>query len=117
MSRIAYLRRGRLLIECLMAFVVLAIVPRLGGAQLPAIALGVLLNQLADKVSGLIQQAQNAGSMLEVGAGGEIMLAITNARLAYRDELQRTANTLDSERQQSISDIQSAVTALEKHAY
>jgi hypothetical protein len=77
------------------------------------VTLGVLLNQLFDRVSQVIQQFQNAGLILEVNGGAQIQNLIDQAREALKDTLDTAASDLSSQQQQLVSGISGLIDDLQ----
>ena len=69
------------------------------------VTLGIIINQLSDRVNQMIQQAQNAGLILEVNAGGQIVAVLDQAKQVYENELAVTENALDNTQKKVVSDI------------
>lgn len=78
------------------------------------LTLGLLLNQLSDKVTQMIQQFQNAGLILEVNGGAQIQNLISNAQEALKDALNTAANDLTAQQQQLVSGLSGLVDDLGK---
>lgn len=78
-----------------------------------AFAIGV--NSLFDRVTQAIQQAEQAGLVLEVNAGAQILNLLTQAQLAYEKELKSTSQQLTSQQQQLISSIDGMISNLQNN--
>jgi hypothetical protein len=85
-------------------------------SQVGALAFGVVLDNLLQKLGALMTAAQNAGSILEVGAGGQVAQAIEYAKHAYEDELGKTVDQLGDAQKKLIDDLTTQVNAIEKHS-
>ena len=77
------------------------------------VALGVALDRLGDRLNNLVIQAQNAGNILIVQAGGQANLAIENAKKAYENELNVTLDKLNSTEKNVFNDLTSKVNSIE----
>src|SRR5580658_9211318 len=73
------------------------------------LTLGVLLNQLFDRLQQLIQQFQNAGLVLEVNAGAQIQALIQQAEGALENVLNTAANDLSAQQQQLMTGLTSII--------
>ena len=89
--------------------------PRPAQCQADAIVFGVELNSLLNKVNSLIQAAQNSGTLLEVGAGGQIASVIKMAQAAYENDLNLTVGAISSSEKSVLSDLQTQESYLENH--
>jgi hypothetical protein len=78
---------------------------------------GAALLMLASKVSDLISQAQAAGQILEIEAGGQILTAIDQVKQAYEKELKLTINELHLQARQHYASLESLVRELEQKTY
>lgn len=85
-------------------------------AQL-GIGLGIGLTQFASKLSDLLSQAQAAGQILEVEAGGQIATAIDQARNAYSNELNLTIDKVSAKARETFNTLQSIMNDFEHHVY
>ena len=85
-------------------------------AQIATLTFGVVLDQLASKLGGLIEKAANAGEVIEAGAGGQIAIAIANAKTAYVDSLNITVDHLNAELTKVLNDLSTEVGYVEQHA-
>jgi hypothetical protein len=83
--------------------------------QLPIF--GAELLMLASKVSDLISQAQAAGQILEIEAGGQILTAIDQAKQAYEKELELTIDRLTVAARNAYNSLRSLVEDFERKAY
>jgi hypothetical protein len=77
------------------------------------LTLGLLLNQLFDRVAQVIQQAQNAGLILEVNGGAQIQNLIDQAKDALKDSLDTAASDLSAQQQQLVSGISGLIDDLQ----
>lgn len=73
------------------------------------------LNNLTDQVKQIINQAQNAGLVLEVTAGAQILNTITQAQQAYEDGLIKGSDALSSQEQTILNGLNGSVDNLNKH--
>lgn len=76
------------------------------------LTLGLLFNQLSDKLNTLIQQFQNSGLILEINASSQIANLIASARDAFKDTLDTAEADLTAAQQQAISGIDDAIDKL-----
>jgi hypothetical protein len=76
--------------------------------------LGVLLNQLFDRLQQLVQQFQNAGLVLEVNAGAQIQALIQQTQAALTNVLNTAASDLSAQQQQLMSGLTGLVDDLQK---
>lgn len=83
-------------------------------SQIGGAAFGIALDRLTDRVSDLIRQAENSGNIVVVQAGGQVALAIQNAKTAYRSELDLTVDRLNSAQKSLLDDLASKITAIEQ---
>jgi hypothetical protein len=109
--------RLRRLIWSLLGGVVLTLTPVSSAPQIGSLTLGLVLDRLLSKLGTLITAAQNAGSILEVGAGGQIAQAIEYAKHAYEHELDVTIAKLSPEIKKVVDDLTSQVTAVEQKTF
>jgi hypothetical protein len=80
-----------------------------------ALTFGVFLNQLTEKVGGLIDKAANDGEVLEMGAGAQINNAIAQAKKAYADSLDITTDRLTGQQKKIFDDLTTEVDYLNDH--
>lgn len=83
-------------------------------SQVEGITLGVLLNQFGDKVENSVKLAENSGKGVIIQAGSTLYLAIENAKIAYKESLDKTFERLDATTQGTINQIGSLTTQLER---
>lgn len=76
-------------------------------------SLGILLNQLFDRVDQTIDAAKNAGLQLEMEAGAQVRLTIENARIAYADSLNLTMDRVDQTARNTFDQISTLVGNVE----
>lgn len=79
-------------------------------------AMELVLNQLMDRAQLLIQQAQNAGLVLEVQAGAQAIAVIGYVQQVYQNSLDRTSDILGAQQQQAITGIRSVLDDIENHS-
>jgi len=79
--------RASILVSFLM-LIVLSVHVRVASAQ-EALAFGFALDRLTNKLGGLINSARDAGLVLEVGAGGQLLATIEAAKPLTRTLLRR----------------------------
>jgi len=68
----------------------LCLVPQPAHAQLNGLLVGAALDKLMDQVNTAIISARNAGNSVAIEAGREVAIAISNAKNAYLDSLNKT---------------------------
>ena len=76
--------------------------------------LGLILNQLLDRVQQLVQQFQNAGLILEVNGGAQIENLIDQTQAALKDVLNTAASDLSAQQQQLVSGLTGLIDDLQK---
>ena len=81
--------------------------------SLGAFAIGI--NQLFDRVTQMIQQAEQSGLILEVNAGSQVLNLINQAKDAYSSALKSTAQTLSAQQQQLISSLTGMLDDIQNH--
>jgi hypothetical protein len=77
--------------------------------------LGAILDELADKIGNLIQDAENAGEVLLSSAGAQIATAIEYAKTAYLDVLDTTIDKLTAAEKSMIDDFTTEIGYVEHH--
>jgi len=77
--------------------------------------LGLILNELSDKIGNLIQDAENAGEVLLSSAGAQIAAAIEYAKTAYMDALDVTLDKITNEQKSIIDDITTEIGYVQHH--
>ena len=77
--------------------------------------LGIVLNELADKIGNLIQDAENAGEVLLASAGAQVATAIEYAKTAYLDALDTTIDKVTNTEKKIIDDLTTEVGYVEHH--
>jgi hypothetical protein len=79
--------------------------------QLTGLTLGAALSKLMDQVNDAITAARNSGDTLEIDAGRQAALAISNAQNAYQDSLNKTFDDhLDPTIRGTVNQLQTVVT-------
>lgn len=76
-------------------------------------SLGILLNQLFDRIDQTIEAAKNAGLQLEMEAGAQVRLTIENARIAYADSLNLTMDLVDQTARNTFDQLSTLVGNVE----
>jgi hypothetical protein len=80
------------------------------------ILVGVLLNQLMDRVENSIRLAENAGKGIIIQGGSTLYLSIENAKIAYAESLDKTFEKVDQSTQGTINQLTALTTKLEKQS-
>ncbi len=80
------------------------------------VAFGVALDRLTDRLGDLIRQAENSGNIVVTQAGGQVALAIQNAKAAYQSELDLTVDRLNSQQKSLLDDLTSKINAIEQQS-
>jgi|SRR6185312_8256998 len=104
----------------LIAIGIIALVPvTTTRAQDPlgGLALGAALDNFANKLQTLVDKAVGGGMILEIGAGGQISLAISQAKAAYEADLDLTYSKLNAGEQQTVNSLSSLLSDFEKKTY
>ena len=95
----------------LLLVLIAAVTPSSG--QLAGLTLGAALSKLMDKVNDAITAARNSGDTLEIDAGRQAALAISNAQNAYQDSLNKTFDDhLDPTIRGTVNQLQTVVTGI-----
>ena len=79
--------------------------------------MGIGLTQFASKLSDLLSQAQAAGQILEVEAGGQIAAAIDQAKGNHSNELNLTIDKVSAKARETFNTLQSIMNDFEHHVY
>ncbi len=77
--------------------------------------LGTILGDLASKIGGLIEKAENAGEVLIASAGAQVAAAIEYGRTAYLDALNTTIDHITNEQKRFLDDITTEIGYIEHH--
>jgi hypothetical protein len=112
------MRRNRVMVFIVLYLFSAGIVP-VASAQDPlgGLALGLGLDNFAKQLQTLIDKAVGGGMILEIGAGGQISLAISQAKAAYEADLALTYDKLNSGERQTINSLSSLLSDVEKKTY
>lgn len=78
-------------------------------------AFALAINQIFDRATQLIQQAENSGLILEVNGGAQVLNLINQAKDAFSSELTSTAQTLSAQQQQLISSLSGMLDDIQNH--
>jgi hypothetical protein len=84
---------------------------------LGGLALGVGLDKLGNSIKDAVSSAIGGGQILEVQGGGQVSLAIQQAKIAYADDLNLTYDKLSAAEQQAITNIFSNAMVFENKTY
>lgn len=81
------------------------------------LAVGAGLKILGDKVNEAVEKAIGGGLILEVQAGGQVSVAIQQARAAFDQESDKTFAQLDSNEQKALNSLSATANAFLKKTY
>jgi len=84
----------------------------LGGSTL-----GAGLDKLAANVQSIVDRSAAGGQIPEIAAGGQIAVAIAQAKVTYGDDLRRSYGRLDPAQRQIVDSLVSLVGELERKTY
>jgi hypothetical protein len=84
---------------------------------LGGLALGVGLDKLGNSIKDAVSSAIGGAQILEVQGGGQVSLAIQQAKIAYADDLNLTYDKLSAAEQQAITNIFSNAMVFEDKTY
>ncbi len=88
-----------------------------GQAVVAGATVGAVLDHLMSKVKEAEEEAIAGGIVLEIGAGGEVALAIQQAKTAYTSSLDLTLSKANGEVQTGVNSLNSLVDQLAQHNY
>ncbi|MCJ8211031.1 hypothetical protein MUY27_15035 [Mucilaginibacter sp. RS28] len=97
-------------------FITLIIAPPFSSQAQTGIAVGVLLNQLMDRVENAIQLAENAGKGIIIQGGSTLYLSMENAKIAYAESLDKTFDHVDQSTQGVINQLTALTIQLERQS-
>ncbi len=81
---------------------------------IPALTMGVLLDQFFDRAQQFIDQVKNEGTYLEMEAGLQVRQSIVNAKVAYASSLELTMDRVDSTARNVIDQIRGSVESFQE---
>lgn len=88
-----------------------------GGATVGTITFGALLNQLSDKVEGIVRQAEQSGKGVLIEGGSQVYSAIGTTKQAYNESLNLTFEQLDRATQGVYNQLKTLTSNLEDNSF
>ncbi|EEA03504.1 hypothetical protein BH160DRAFT_1185 [Burkholderia sp. H160] len=87
------------------------------GSAVGGLAIGAGLDKLGNDIKDAISNAAANGQLLEAQAGGQVYIAIQQAKETYNSELDLTIDTVSGAEQNSLNSIASVATSFENKTY